>query len=96
MTEREKLEAWEKKKRIYYRENGRCEVCGKLIPLEQSQLGHRIGQTKQNLKKYGKKIIHHEKNMALTCSLRCNAKVDISHNPVKVAKLLSEILEEEL
>ena len=43
------------------------------------------------LKKYGKKIIHSAGNLALTCSLKCNAAVNIGNNPGAITKLLEEI-----
>lgn len=92
-TAREKLEAEEKKIRIYNIRAGVCEVCQKIIPYSQAQLAHRIGQTKVNLKKYGKETIHSFHNLALVCSLECNSKVDISMNPMKIEELLKEIRE---
>ena len=94
MTAREKMEAEEKKQNIYIQRSGVCEVCGKLIKHSEAQLAHRIGQTKPNLKKYGKETLHHPANLALVCSLKCNSKVDISMNPMKVLDILGEIAEE--
>ena len=91
MTGAERLEAEDKKKYIYYSRGGVCKVCGKPVPLQGCQLGHKIGQTKANLKKYGKEIIHHEKNLELVCSLKCNSAVDISFRPNEVLKVLVEI-----
>lgn len=99
MTAREKLEAEEKKKRIYYMKGGTCEVCGKVIPYAEAQLAHRIAKTRPNIKKYGKNVINHPLNLALTCSDRfgrCNDACNIGNNPVKVAKLLGEILNDSL
>lgn len=31
---------------IYYREDGKCEVCKKIIPITQMQLAHRIAKTR--------------------------------------------------
>ena len=91
MTGKERLEAEEKRTRIYYRSGGRCEICEQPMPITTMQLGHRIGQTKPNLKKYGKEIIHHELNMKATCSLKCNSKADISFRPEEVRSLVEEI-----
>lgn len=91
MNPREKLEAEEKKIRIYNIRAGICEVCPKIISYSQAQLAHRIPKSKVNLKKYGKGIIHHPKNLALTCSLECNSKVNINNNPGAIEELLKEI-----
>jgi hypothetical protein len=98
VTEREKLEAYEKKKRIYQERGYSCEVCDKLISLAESQLAHRIAKSKPNLKKYGPEIIHHPKNLVLTCSDnfgRCNDSVNIGQNPEEIKKLLKEIKNED-
>ena len=94
MKNREKLEAIDKKLRLYYLAEGKCEVCGKSVRVTESQLAHRIGQTKRNLKKYGKEIIHSPANLALVCGLKCNSAVDISFRPEEIKKLLKEIEDE--
>ena len=94
MNEREIFNAEEKKKRIYFNSMGQCEICRRPISLHTSQIAHKIGQTKRNLKKYGKGVIHDEANLALVCSLKCNSKVDISFNPGEVQKVLEKIVEE--
>ena len=97
MTAREKMEAEDKKIRIYNSRCGICEVCKKVIPYNQAQLAHRIAKSKPNLKKYGEDVLSHPKNLALTCSDkfgRCNDSCNIGNNPGKVQELLSEIAEE--
>ena len=96
MTNREKFEAEEKKKRIYYKNLGRCEVCQLSIPIGLAQLAHRIPKSKMNLKKYGKEVIHSYQNLALVCSLKCNSKVNIGNNPGKILDVLSEIAKESI
>jgi hypothetical protein len=97
MTAREKIEAEEKKQKIYVQRSGVCEVCGKLIKHSEAQLAHRIAKSKPNLRKYGEDVLSHPKNLALTCSDkfgRCNDSCNIGNNPGKVQELLSEIAEE--
>ncbi len=91
MTAREKEEAFEKKYRKYCESGGNCYICGKQISWHEAQAAHKLGQTKANLKKYGKELIHHPKNMEIVCSLRCNSKVDISFNPEACKALVKEI-----
>jgi len=79
---------------LWNRSGGRCEVCGKRLDFETFQMAHRIPQRKWLLKKYGKSIIHHPKNLAATCSLRCNGAVSIAGNPVAMEQLAQEISEE--
>jgi len=86
MTERKAFEINEMKKKIIA-ERRVCEVCGK----PGTQLAHRIPQTKYNLQYYGGEIIHHEKNLALVCSLECNSQVNISQYPVLVRALVRDI-----
>ena len=88
MTERESFNCDEQKRRIIAARE-RCEVCGG----PGTQLAHRIPQTKDNLKAYGKAIIHHEKNLALVCGLECNAAVNIDHDPLAKWRLVKEIRE---
>ena len=94
MTGREKLEAEDKKKRIYFQRGGRCKICGNPVPMSEAQLAHGIANTKPNIKKYGKEVIHHEKNLSLTCGNkfgRCNDACNIGNNPGKVLDLLEDI-----
>ena len=93
MNDRQKLQAQDKKEMIYFDRDGKCEVCNKTIPFNQAQLAHRICKSKMNLAKYGSEVIHHPLNMALTCSLKCNAKVNIGNNPGKILDVLTEIIE---
>lgn len=93
MTTRERVR--ETKLRLLNQRGSRCEVCGKLVTLESCQLAHRIPKTKHNLKTYGAKVIHHDLNLAVVCSLRCNSAVlcNIATNPVEAGRIISEIRE---
>lgn len=94
MTAREKLEAEEKKIRIYFQAGGRCKICGNPVSMSEAQLAHKIAKSRQNIKHYGKEVIFHPKNMILTCGDkfgRCNDSVNIGFNTGKIAELLKEI-----
>lgn len=69
----------------------KCEFCDTILTIGNLQLGHRIPQTKGNLKKYGKAIIHHPLNLAGTCSLRCNGRASIRNHPVEIDVLVAVI-----
>ena len=68
-----------------------CKVCGKPLQEGTPQLAHRIRQSKQNLKKYGEEIMHHNFNLVATCSLKCNGRVDITFNTLEHNKLIDRI-----
>lgn len=93
MTTREQV--METKLRLLNGRGSRCEVCGKPVTLESCQLAHRVPKTKHNLKTYGKRIIHHDINLAVVCSLRCNSAVlcNIATNPVEAGRIISRIVE---
>jgi hypothetical protein len=71
----------------YHVDDWECQKCHK--PAKQQ--GHRISQSKINLKKYGYKIIHHNFNLASCCSLACNDFFNIGNSKIKIEKLLSLI-----
>ena len=93
MTDRERFELREIKENRYVQIRGKCEVCGSLMSLHGAQMAHRIRQSKRNIGQYSSKIIHDPINWKLVCSLKCNAKVDISFNPEKVQEILKAIKE---
>jgi len=86
----------ETRTRVFARSRGRCEVCGQAIVPWSFQLAHRIPQRKHFLKKYGEEVIHHEKNLAAVCSLKCNDAVSIAQRPKDIEALVEEILGGEL
>ena len=93
LTASEKLEIEDNKRTRYILAGNRCEHCGELMFYEQSQYAHRISKSKANLKKYGPEIIHHDLNLKLVCSLKCNSAVLLSPatHPVEAEKLVNEI-----
>jgi hypothetical protein len=84
----------ETKLRKYTEQDGNCGHCGNELerPYD-AELAHRIPQTKLNLKKFGKKVIHHDINLVLVCSKRCNSGVLIDNKPVRKAQVISQIQE---
>ena len=87
MTEREAFDINERKIQIMDRDNWTCQVCGEFA----TQLAHRIPQSKMNIRKYGKRVIHHPLNLVSVCGLRCNSSV-IVHGEEERA-LVCEILD---
>lgn len=92
MKAHEKLEAEEYKLEKYFIAHSRCHYCNKLLRYTEAELAHRIPKTKLYLKKYGPEIIHHDKNMFITCD-KCNSKalLDPKTHPLKAEKLIEEI-----
>lgn len=92
MTEREKFEFREKKKAIYNERGWCCEACGKMLAMGNFDLAHRIGQG--NIALYGKEIIHHRLNVAISCkNADCNDSFNIGNMPGQVKILVVEIKE---
>ena len=74
---------------------GVCEVCGRPLRDGQPQGAHRIGNTQTNRAKYGDMVIDHPFNIGYTCSLKCNAALDISKNPAACIQLCKRIYNRE-
>jgi len=93
LTEREKLDFFEKKSKIYFKHGGVCcgPGCGNPLNYNNFQLGHRIPQS--TIDKYGPEIVHHELNMLPVCGLECNKRVDIGTEPGSILVLVEQILE---
>ncbi len=82
----------EMKRYVFARDGYKCVVCGMPVNIYgTAQLAHRIPQTRANLRKYGAAVIHHPLNLASTCSLFCNSKVDIRNHPKAIQALVEEI-----
>ena len=87
MTDRERARI-EETKRAMIALYPMCQLCG-LAP--SIQLAHVIPQTRGNLRKYGKRIIHHPSNLRAVCSLACNSAASLGCNPVAEAALVARI-----
>ena len=77
---------------MYYKAFGSCTVCKKTLYYAQAQLAHRIPKTIRYIRKYGRDVIHHPLNMAITCD-RCNSSVlmDPKTHPIEAMTLINEI-----
>lgn len=87
------IDAQEGRLLIYNRDKGRCQACGNPVGWNDFQLAHRIASTMANRKRWGDCVIDHPLNRAVTCSLRCNGRMNIGMNPVKSAELAAKINE---
>lgn len=88
MTDRQR----EQREIAYAKSGGLCEVCGKPLCYGQPQYAHRIGNTDVNRKKYGSFFIDSAENGRYTCSLECNAKVDVGKSEGNILNVLTDIL----
>ena len=86
----------EKRLQIFIKSGWECDHCGGYLNRYSTpQLGHRISQTKYNIKKYGKDIIHHPLNMKAVCSIKCNSAVAIGKSmSEQINSLVNEIKRE--
>lgn len=94
MTERESFNLLELKQELAREYDYTCPVCGgPLFQYGTYQLAHRIAQSEENIKKYGKEVIHNRLNLVPVCSLRCNDACNIGHDPEAVKGLVEKIKE---
>ena len=82
-----------KRRSVFARAGGSCEVCGKGTTLHSGQLAHRIPQRKWCIHKWGAEVVHHPLNMAWVCGLACNNIVSIGGWPVACEELVKQIQE---
>ena len=92
MKERESFNLAETRDAIYRRDHGVCRFCGNPV-VYPGELAHRIPQTISNLRKYGKRRVHHPLNLALVClrKPRCNDGMMIGYDPEAEAELIKSI-----
>ena len=85
-------EIQEQRLEIFQRDHWTCQHCGKhLNHYNSPQLAHRIPQSKTNIKKYGKSVIHHPDNIKSACCLGCNASLSIGSNNIQAFNLVRSI-----
>ena len=77
---------------IFKRDRWRCVVCHEHVgKYGTPMLAHLIPKKKHYLKTYGADIIHHSLNLASTCCLAHNAKMDINGHTMKINELVERI-----
>lgn len=92
MNQRERFEAMEQRLEIFVRDCYICQTCGKPINwYGTQQLAHRISQSKANIKRYGKEVIHNRLNMVSVCSLKCNDAQNIGFSTKQSDELAEKI-----
>jgi hypothetical protein len=88
-----KLDLEDQKSERYYQVGGRCENCGRSMPFP-GQWAHKIPQNVHFTKMLGLEVIHHEYNLALVCSLKCNDAMSISNHRMAIFLLVDKIRSE--
>jgi 5-methylcytosine-specific restriction endonuclease McrA len=92
MTERDSFRISETKKAVFERDGYQCRNCGLSIYRHGTpQCAHRLASSESNKKKYGESVIHHIENLASTCSLFCNGKMNIGFKTVEAEALAEHI-----
>lgn len=70
------------------RDNYRCQRCG----APAVHLAHKIAQTKANIKKFGKEVIHHPLNLVSVCTNSgCNDWFNIGFKTIEAHSLARRI-----
>jgi len=87
-----KLEAEEQKQSIYYQQGCRCFTCGRLLPYGKAEAAHRI--KKGYVGMFGPEVIHHRKNIRITCPGKCNSAVLLNPWTIEGKALIAEIKED--
>ena len=80
-VERKRFEQAEERLRIYARDHGICQACGKPVPMDGFEVAHRIANTVSNRKRFGAEVIDHPLNKATTHPGRCNDKMNCGFRP---------------
>lgn len=91
MTEAQK----EQRVKAYSRSAGVCAICGKPLYQGQMQYAHKIGNTAVNRKRFGSFFVDSTYNGEYTCSLDCNASVDVGKSIGTELRTLAYILVKE-
>ena len=87
-----RLEKFEESQKIYSSNGWACVECGESVhKYGTPQLAHLIARSKENYSKYGAAVIDHSLNRVPTCSLECNGKQNIGHDPEACGELVEEI-----
>lgn len=88
MTATAKLQAEEKRRRMFLATGFRCVRCG----APAAYLAHRIPKRQYLLAKFGPAVIHHEFNLCPVCTRpECNDSFDIQNNPMLQENLIAAI-----
>ncbi len=87
-------EALRKQREDLYRDQlGYCATCGMPVAYHDCELAHKIPEAKWAIKKWGRGVIDHWMNKAITHRGECNDAQNIQNRPVECARLVEKIVE---
>jgi len=89
------MDSQEIRLQCFKRAKWRCEICGLPLVNEKAipQLAHIVKQSKYNIKRYTKEVIHHPDNIKVVCGLTCNSKVDLGFADELIRVHLEKIMD---
>ena len=90
-VERKRFEQAEERLRIYTRDYGICQACGKPVPTDGFEVAHRIANTVSNRKRFGAEVIDHQLNKATTHPGRCNDKMNCGFRPGECSRIVEAV-----
>ena len=79
---------------IYEAQGGRCATCQQSILFSEGQLAHKIPEVVWAIEKYGKSVVDHPMNKAMTHGGFCNDQQNIQNHPLECDELAAEIRKE--
>ena len=94
MTTREILDMSEQRIRLWEQQNFRCASCKRPHGYPDTmETAHHISQSKANLDRWGKQIIHHDLNVAAVCrgNSRCNSRQSVNPDSMRGKRLVARI-----
>jgi hypothetical protein len=93
VRERERLELQEIRETVHNRQMGCCFRCGMPVYITQMQLAHRLAQTKANIKRFGRDVVH-ASVVGTHPTPDCNDGVLINPDSMAAARLAHELRKE--
>lgn len=89
--DRDRLERYKERLRIYERDRGVCQACGRLVDINGFEVAHRIASTVANYKRWGAQVVDHPLNKATTHRGSCNDAMNCGFKPDKCWEIVEAI-----
>lgn len=90
-AERKRFEQAKERLRIYARDHGICQACGKPVPMDGFEVAHRIANTASNRKRHSDRVIDHPLNKATTHPGRCNSAMNCGFRPDECRRIVEAV-----
>jgi hypothetical protein len=85
------LDRYDERTLMYDQAGGRCASCQETVIFSEMELAHKIAKTKSNVRKYGRTVIDHAMNKAVTHRGKCNDAQNIGFNTCAADALAFDI-----